>query len=85
MKHLSARTVLGTILVLSALEVVASSSAAAGRLGGALQGLGTATRYLMSPSVPLVPDLRKPAKGAGNSAGYQQTAQTIPRLPPVQG
>ena len=60
--HVSMRTVFGTILVLSAMQAVFSSSAASGRVGGALQGLGTATRYLLSPSVPLIPDLRLPAQ-----------------------
>lgn len=83
--HLSIRTVFGTILALSALEVVASSSAAAGRVGGALQGLGTAARYLMSPSVPLIPDLRTKAHQT-SSAGIGISADlTLPSLPPVQG
>lgn len=60
MRGLSLRTVFGTILLLSAIQVVASSKAAAGRVGGALQGLGTATRYLLAPDLPLIPDLRIP-------------------------
>ena len=82
--HLSVRTVFGTILVLSAIQVVASSSAAAGRVGGALEGLSTAARYLMSPSVPLIPDLRKPQTTTQTSS-YQQADTQISPLPPVQG
>lgn len=86
--HLSGRTVFGTILVLSAIQVISSSSAAAGRVGGAFQGLGAAARYLMSPSVPLIPDLRKahnaPAAAAA-AASVQQAAFSLPSLPPVQG
>lgn len=74
MQHLSVRTVFGTILTLSAIEVVASSSAAAGRVGGAFQGLGTVARYLMSPSVPLVPDLRPKVR----------ELRELPTVPPSQ-
>lgn len=84
--HLSIRTVFATILGLSALEVIASSSAASGRVGGALQGLSTAARYLMSPSVPLVPDLRTRKAGAAQSTALLTEADlSIPSLPPVQG
>lgn len=85
--HLSIRTVFATVLVLSAIEVVASSSAAAGRVGGALQGLSTVARYLMSPSVPLIPDLRTKQTGATQSTALQtqEADLTIPSLPPVQG
>lgn len=82
MQHLSVRTVFGTILGLSALQVVASSSAAAGRLGGALQGLGTAARYLMSPAYPLIPDLRPKMRELPYTP---TTSNTLPSLPPVQG
>lgn len=91
------RTVLGTILVLTAMQAVFSSKAAAGRVGGALQGLGDATRYLISPSVPLIPDLRTPRQ---LRPGYVPTPQDtqdqrdllgalgsplVPFLPPVEG
>lgn len=84
--RLSVPTVFGTILALSALEVVASSSAAAGRVGGALQGLGTAARYIMSPSMPLIPDLRTHrGPGIGVASTPIQSAAWIPSLPPIQG
>lgn len=86
MQHLSFRTVFGTVLALSALEVVASSSAASGRVGGALQGLSTAAQYLMSPSKPLVPDLRHQAASTTQTAlQTQEAGLTLPSLPPVQG
>lgn len=99
MAHLSARDVFGTILVLSAVQVVASSAAAAGRVGGALQGLGTVARYLLSPSVPLIPDLRRPKtpKGADPSnptphadpahpgVPFVPPEQALPYLSPLQG
>jgi len=85
-RHLSVRTVFATILTLSAIEVIASSSAAAGRVGGALQGLSTAARYLMSPAVPLIPDLRTRKSGSTQSTALLTEADlTIPSLPPVQG
>jgi hypothetical protein len=86
--HLSARSLFGTILVLSAIQVVSSSSAASGRVGGAFQGLGTVARYLMSPSVPLIPDRRKPhtaTASTSTAATVQQTAFSLPSLPPIQG
>lgn len=89
MAHLSARDVFGTILVLSAVQVVASSAAAAGRVGGALQGLGTVARYLLSPSVPLIPDLRRPPapKSGGPSFPGPQADPAhpgVPFIPPEQ-
>lgn len=87
MQHLSFRTVFGTVLALSALEVVASSSAASGRVGGALQGLSTAAQYLMSPSKPLIPDLRHQAAGTTQTTALQtqEAGLMLPSLPPVQG
>lgn len=82
--RLSARSLFGTILALSALEVIASSSAAAGRVGGAFSGLGNVLRYLISPSVPLIPDLRARAHPVV-ATSFQQAGLTIPSLPPVQG
>ena len=88
MAHLSARDVFGTILVLSAVQVVASSAAAAGRVGGALQGLGTVARYLLSPSVPLIPDLRRPKAPSGGPSFPGPQADPahpgVPFIPPDQ-
>lgn len=86
MQHLSFRTVAATILTLSAIEVIASSSAASGRVGGAIQGLSTASRYLMSPAVPLIPDLRTRKSGSTQSTALLTEADlSLPSLPPVQG
>jgi len=54
------------MLTLVAIEAVVSRGEAAGRVGAALAGVGGLVEALLSPAVPLVPDLReqpKPAAG----------------------
>lgn len=80
---MSWRTVLGTILTLTAMQAVLSSKAAAGRVGNVFQGLGVATAYVLSPAYPLVPDLRLDP----NKRPMPQPAPTItpPSETPEQG
>ena len=69
----SLKYALSTALALSVLEVVLSSSSAAGRLGGALDGIASATKYLVSAQYPLVPDRR--------SASSSSTTPSTPSTP----
>lgn len=55
---MSARGVFSGVLVLSGLQAVVSSSAAADRWGGLVGGLAAIVRHALSPFEPLIPDLR---------------------------
>lgn len=81
------RSALSGAIVLSLLEVVVTSSAATGRVGGFFDGVSTALGYLLSPALPLVPDRR----GAASSTSTTPAAPappgddpTIPAPPPIE-
>lgn len=46
------------VLVLTALQAVVSSPAAAGRFGGMVTGLASIVEHALSPFEPAIPDLR---------------------------
>lgn len=52
------RGIFGGVLILAALEAVLSRDAAAGRVGGLLEGVGSVVQHVLSPAVPAIPDLR---------------------------
>lgn len=67
---------LSTALVLTLLEVVVSSAQATDRVGSALSGIANATKYLLSPAYPLVPDRRS----AGSLGQLGNTLSQIPSI-----
>lgn len=71
---------LRTALALTLLEVVISSAQATGRVGGAFDGIANATKYLLSPDYPLVPD-RRGAASASSTAPAAPPAQAAPPPP----
>lgn len=52
------RGLFGAWLALAALQAIGSSSAATGRVGGALSGVAGLVRRALDPTVPAIPDLR---------------------------
>lgn len=52
------RGVFSGVLLLAGLQAVVSSSGAADRFGGLVQGLNSITRHALSPFEPAIPDLR---------------------------
>lgn len=74
------RYALGAALALSLLEVVLSSSAATGRVGSALSGIADASKYLLSPAYPLVPD-RSSASTSSTTASVPDVTTGPPSLP----
>lgn len=71
------RYALRTALALTLLEVVISSAQATGRVGTALDGIANATKYLLSPAYPLVPDRR----AAASATSTQPAAPSQPTTP----
>jgi hypothetical protein len=62
---------------LAVLEAAVSSPAAAGRAGVVLALPGTIARYIISPTVPAIPELRKKSIGsqiAGSDNPFAQAA-----------
>lgn len=69
---------LRTALALTLFEVVVSSAQATGRVGTAFDGIANASKYLLSPAYPLVPDRR----GSASSSSTAPAAPAAPAAPP---
>lgn len=61
--------ILTGVLALAFLEAALSSDAASGRVGQLFEGVAGLIAHVLSPTVPAIPDLRKPAGSAGTEAG----------------
>lgn len=57
---MSVRGLFGGVLALTFLQAVLSSDAATARTSGLISAMTTGFHHFMSPTVPLIPDLRKP-------------------------
>lgn len=63
-----------TVISLAVLEAAISTPAAAGRAGVLLQLPGTIARYIISPTVPAIPELRKNTGATATDNPFQAAA-----------
>lgn len=75
------QTAIGGALVLAVLDAAVSSTAAAGRVGSIFTSLAKVMEHLLSPTVPMIPDLRKqgpPQSSAPSTSGGPAAGSLVP-------
>lgn len=78
---MSLRGIFAGVLMLTGLEAVVSSQQGAQRFGGILTSVGRGVRYFLDPTVPAIPDHRKPGSGGGSLDPLPNLIPDIPGVP----
>lgn len=72
------RSILSGVLGLALLDAAVSSQAAAGRVGGLLDGMASVISHVLSPTVAAIPDLRQHGGAAPSSSTSSGSVQAQP-------